>query len=119
MAEVMSTFSRRTAFCISAKACVAAVFRVRMVACKSTAKERWRQVLHEATRIPEKYLLTVDPSLTGSTIEAMLRAGVVPFLPSPVIHRSYAGHPYATSMASVADLVARLHAVTRESRADA
>ena len=92
---------------------------LRMVACKSTAKERWRQVLHEATRIPEKYLLTVDPSLTGSTIEAMLRAGVVPFLPSPVIHRSYAGHPYATSMASVADLVARLHAVTRGSRADA
>ena len=82
--------------------------RLRMVACKSTAKERWRQVLHEAVRIPEKYLLTVDPDLTPSTIEAMIRAGVLPFLPMPVIETNYIGQPSARSLANVADLLARL-----------
>ncbi len=81
---------------------------LRMVACKSTAKERWRQVLHEAVRIPEKYLLTVDPDLTPSTIEAMIRAGVLPFLPMPVIETNYIGQPSARSLANVADLLARL-----------
>jgi hypothetical protein len=39
--------------------------RLRMVACKSTAKERWRQILNEAARIPEKYLLTLDSKLNS------------------------------------------------------
>jgi EcoRII C terminal len=88
---------------------------LRMVACKSTAKERWRQVLHEAERVPDKYLLTVDPGLTGSTIEAMLHAGVVPFLPQAVIDTAYKGHDASDSLASVANLIERLQVASHGS----
>lgn len=86
--------------------------RLRMVACKSTAKERWRQILHEAARIPEKYLLTVDPGLTDSTIEAMLRARVVPFLPHPLVQTSYSNRTISRSLASVKELIRLLRLTT-------
>ena len=67
--------------------------RLRMIACKSTAKERWRQVLNEAARIPDKYLLTVDLGLTLPTIRAMTTARLQPFLPEPLIETTYKAHP--------------------------
>jgi EcoRII C terminal len=85
--------------------------RLRMVACKSTAKERWRQVLHEAARIPEKYLLTLDPFLTDATVVAMDDAGVTAFLPRAILAESYELHPRREELGSVRDLVDRLRAV--------
>lgn len=85
--------------------------RLRVVACKSTAKERWRQVLHEAARIPEKYLLTLDPELTESTIIAMGSASVLAFLPRTILEDSYGGQPHRGSLGSVSDLMDHLHAV--------
>ena len=82
--------------------------RLRMVACKSTAKERWRQVLNEAERIPDKYLVTLDRQLTTSTIAAMDRAGVRAFLPSRILDDDYATHPARGSLGSIADLLAQL-----------
>jgi len=35
-----------------------------MLAAKSTLKERWRQILAEADRIPEKHLLTLSPGIS-------------------------------------------------------
>lgn len=87
---------------------------LRMVACKTTARERWRQVLHEAERIKEKYLLTVDPSLTPSTVKAMLQAAVLPFLPRAVITSRYEP-TVAISLRSVGDLLERLRSVARGS----
>lgn len=85
--------------------------RLRMVACKSTAKERWRQVLHEAARIPEKYLLTLDTELTESTIIAMGSARVLAFLPRAILEDSYESQPHRRSLGSVSDLMDHLHAV--------
>ena len=40
--------------------------RLRLVACKTTSRERWRQILSEGDRVANKYLLTVDPGLTST-----------------------------------------------------
>ena len=82
--------------------------RLRMVACKSTAKERWRQVLNEAERIPDKYLLTLDRHLTTSTVAAMDRAGVRAFLPTRILDDDYASHPARGSLGTVTELLAQL-----------
>jgi hypothetical protein len=83
---------------------------LRMVACKSTSKERWRQVLNEADRIPVKYLLTLDPALTAPTINQMTRAGLEPFLPAAAIAKSYALNPMRNQLGTVADLLDKLEA---------
>ena len=38
--------------------------RLTMLGAKSTCNERWRQVLTEASKIPHKHLLTLEPSVT-------------------------------------------------------
>lgn len=42
-----------------------------MLGAKSTAKDRWRQVLSEADRIPEKHLLTLEPGISGNQTREM------------------------------------------------
>ena len=69
--------------------------RLRMVACKSTVKERWRQILTEAARIDEKSLLTLDAELTDDTIAAMRAAKLKPFLPASVLDLEYSSRPAA------------------------
>ena len=79
--------------------------QLRMVACKTTAKERWRQVLNEAVRVPEKYLLTLDEDLSGATLSGMRTAQVSAFVPRPVLGAAYGTRPLAERPGSVADLV--------------
>lgn len=44
--------------------------RLSMLAVKSTCKDRWRQVLAEADRIPEKHLLTLETAISANqTVE--------------------------------------------------
>jgi hypothetical protein len=55
-----------------------------MVACKSTARERWAQVLKEADRVAEKYLLTMDEDLTDDQIRRWLQGpSRIPTAPCP------------------------------------
>lgn len=42
-----------------------------MLASKSTCKDRWRQILNEAARIPEKHLLTLEPSISENQTSEM------------------------------------------------
>jgi hypothetical protein len=86
--------------------------RLRMVACKTTSKERWRQILNEAERISPKYLLTVDPGLTAATIEQMVHAGVLPYLPVAAIDPGYADNPSRSRLHTVEDLLRELEAVS-------
>ena len=83
---------------------------LRMVACKSTSKERWRQVLNEAVRIPIKYLLTLDTALTAPTIEQMIRAGVEPHLPASIVAASYQSNARQDMLGTVAGLLDKLEA---------
>lgn len=80
--------------------------RLRMVACKSTSRERWRQVLTEAERVPEKYLLTLDRGLTRELVGAMRRARLRPFLPAPVISEIYPD--FGDNLGTVGELLEEL-----------
>lgn len=42
-----------------------------MLASKSTCKDRWRQILNEAARIPAKHLLTLEPSISSNQTDEM------------------------------------------------
>jgi len=45
--------------------------RLTMLGAKSTLKDRWRQVLSEAVRIPEKHLLTLEPAISENQTSEM------------------------------------------------
>lgn len=84
--------------------------RLRMVACKSVVRDRWRQPLNEAKRITEKYLLTIDPQLTEATIGNMLAARLLVFMPRPLIVTAYRESAAAPKLSDVANLLERLRA---------
>jgi hypothetical protein len=65
--------------------------RLAMIAVKRTLKDRWRQILTEANRIPEKHLVTLEPSISESQLEEMRSKRVLLVVPKG-IHGTYAPH---------------------------
>ena len=61
---------------------------LRMLATKATCKDRWRQILNEADRIPTKHLLTLQEGVSEAQFREMQRAGVQLVVPEPVM-KSY------------------------------
>ena len=59
-----------------------------MLGVKSTCKDRWRQVLSEATRIPAKHLLTLEPGISENQTNEMRANEVQLILPSE-LHSTY------------------------------
>ena len=59
-----------------------------MLGAKSTCKDRWRQVLVEAEKIPEKHLLTLEPGISESQTHQMAVAKLQLVVPRE-IHDSY------------------------------
>ncbi len=59
-----------------------------MLAVKTTCKDRWRQILNEASRIPRKHLLTLQEGVSEGQYAEMLEAQVVLVVPSP-LHDKY------------------------------
>jgi hypothetical protein len=47
-----------------------------MLAAKTTCKDRWRQILNEADRIPAKHLLTLQEGVSEGQFREMNDAGV-------------------------------------------
>lgn len=62
--------------------------RLRMLAAKTTCKDRWRQILNEADRIPVKHLLTLQEGVSENQFNEMTDAGVRLVVPAG-LHRSY------------------------------
>ena len=62
--------------------------RLQMLAVKTTCKDRWRQILNEADRIPRKYLLTLQEGVSHHQFSEMTTEGVSLVVPTP-IHGSY------------------------------
>jgi hypothetical protein len=62
--------------------------RLRMLAAKTTCKDRWRQILSEADRVPEKHLLTLQEGVSEGQYREMRQAGVTLVVPEK-LHRSY------------------------------
>ena len=50
--------------------------RLRMLAVKTTCRDRWRQILNEAARIPTKHLLTVQEGVSEAQFREMRESGV-------------------------------------------
>ncbi|HXQ74694.1 MAG TPA: type II restriction endonuclease [Pyrinomonadaceae bacterium] len=61
---------------------------LRMLAVKTTCKDRWRQILNEARRIERKHLLTLQEGVSESQFREMSEAQVQLVVPGPLI-KSY------------------------------
>ena len=48
---------------------------------KTTCKDRWRQILNEADRIPKKHLFTLQQGFTSAQLQEMKAENVTPVLP--------------------------------------
>lgn len=59
-----------------------------MLAAKSTAKDRWRQILTEANRIPKKHLCTLEQAISRDQTDEMRRKGVYLVVPAS-FHSTY------------------------------
>ena len=59
-----------------------------MLGAKTTCKDRWRQVLAEAERIPCKHLLTLEPSISEGQTGEMQNHKLQLVVPSP-LHFTY------------------------------
>lgn len=62
--------------------------RLRMLAAKTTCKDRWRQILNEADRIPDKHLLTLQEGVSENQFSEMTEAGVTLVVPT-TLQRAY------------------------------
>lgn len=62
--------------------------KLTMLASKSTCKDRWRQILNEATRIPNKHLLTLEPRISENQTNEMKFERVQLVVPRS-LHASY------------------------------
>ena len=59
-----------------------------MLGAKSTCKDRWRQVLVEAAKVPSKHLLTLEPSISSAQTNQMATHDLQLVVPEP-IHATY------------------------------
>lgn len=55
-----------------------------MLGAKSSCKDRWRQVLAEAAKIPRKHLLTLEPGITESQTAQMEASGLQLVVPQAI-----------------------------------
>ncbi|MBC2712850.1 MAG: type II restriction endonuclease [Desulfosarcina sp.] len=59
--------------------------RLRMLAVKTTCKDRWRQILNEAARIERKHLLTLQRGISENQFREMHEAQVQLVVPVPLL----------------------------------
>ena len=59
--------------------------RLMMLACKTTTRERWQQVLNEADRIDRKHLLTLDRGLSENQVNQIRDSGIQLVVPAPIL----------------------------------
>ncbi len=58
--------------------------RLSMLAAKSVCKERWRQILPEADRIPSKHLVTLEPGISTAQTDQMIAHAVQLVVPASI-----------------------------------
>lgn len=61
--------------------------KLRMLAVKTTMKDRWRQILNEANRVEHKHLLTLQEGLSETQFREMVEAKVTLVVPKPIIEK--------------------------------
>lgn len=58
--------------------------KLTMLGAKSTCKDRWRQVLNEAKKIPRKHLLTLEPGISEAQTDQMEDANLQLVVPASI-----------------------------------
>ncbi|MBW7923451.1 MAG: restriction endonuclease [Burkholderiaceae bacterium] len=71
--------------------------RLTMLAAKTTCKDRWRQILNEAAKIPLKHLITLEPRISEGQTDEMRAENVQLVLPSG-LHPTFTGKQQAWLM---------------------
>ncbi len=56
-----------------------------MLGVKTSAKDRWRQVLSEAARIPNKHLITLEPAISKNQTDDMIANNIQLIIPQPLL----------------------------------
>jgi len=56
-----------------------------MLGVKTTAKDRWRQILSEADRIPDKHLITLEPAISKNQTDEMKAKNLHLIIPKPIL----------------------------------
>jgi hypothetical protein len=75
--------------------------RLRMLAVKTTCKDRWRQILTEANRVANKHLLTLQHGVSEHQFNEMTEAGVRLVVPAPLVsHYPKSVQPHLQSLES-------------------
>ncbi|EES3526902.1 TPA: type II restriction endonuclease, partial [Escherichia coli] len=64
------------------------VENLRMLAVKTTCKDRWRQILNEADKIHQVHLFTLQEGVSSAQYREMKDAGVRLVVPS-TLHKKY------------------------------
>lgn len=77
--------------------------RLRMLAVKTTCRDRWRQVLDEAARIPIKHLFTLQEGVSPNQYRQMRDAGIRLVVPASV-RRAY-GRDLQNEILSLGDFI--------------
>jgi len=79
---------------------------LRMLAAKTTCKDRWRQILNEADRIGTKHLLTLQEGVSANQFREMTEAGVKLVVPR-ALHRAFpeAVRPHLMTLRAFVDEV--------------
>ena len=70
---------------------------------KTTCRDRWRQVLNEGKRIPQKQLLTLQPAMSRAQLKEMQEAQLQLVVPAS-LHQGY-DLPEGGRLLSVEDFV--------------
>jgi len=60
--------------------------RLFVLGLKTTCKDRWRQVLKEAPRVPQKHILTLQKGISSNQLVEMEKANVVLIVPKELHH---------------------------------
>jgi hypothetical protein len=86
--------------------------KLRMLAVKSTCKDRWRQVLTEARRVPEKHLLTLQEGVSENQFREMREENLRLVVPEPLVRRfPESVRPHLTTLTTFIHEVAGLRGV--------
>ena len=83
--------------------------RLRMLAAKFTAKDRWRQVLNEAARVTDKHLLTLESPISANQLRLMTTARLRLVIPLPI--QSLFPAPSRAQLLSVRQFVSEIRAL--------
>lgn len=59
--------------------------KLTFLAAKTTCKDRWRQIINEADRIPHKHLFTLQQGISSNQLKEMKSANITLVVPKPFI----------------------------------